>query len=1590
MRDNAKKTMALLLALVMMLGMLPAAGAAENRATVDIRSEATRPEAGAVDVDPEEWVTVIVELAGDTTLDVDEFVSEFRSVSQQFAEDTDVALYRESLVEVQEDLQSRILAINEDILFRYHYTNLLNGFAAKVQNRDIEAIKALDGVLNVYRTQTYSYVNSGEDDEEILEYISLEELAGAELAEGFYTDNTIFSDDYSTSQQLNLKTVWANGYTGAGKVVGVFDSSLRYTHEMFQYMDPEITAARPDNYKTKEGLRSIISNNAGTLNLFDSGWGSWFHGRDESGFSPEVQSAIRKGDFWYNEKVPFAVDYMDGDLEVWDGDSSSHGTHVSGIAAGNPGPDKLAGVKGGAYDAQIMFFKVFSEYDDMGQESDEAVFAALDDAVTLGVNAMNLSLGLCHGFSTMNTYAQAGYQKAYNRAAAAGINIAVSSGNDTRDTHSGSLIGSTPTILPNNSMSGFSGSLLAPFTVASAQGTGYSYKTCSYITTASFADSSGDAIDALADITLTDNNAVQLGDALTGVYEIVDCGLGSKAEILKAAGREIEVPEAYDKETDDELNVTGVLTGKIALVQRGILTFIDKGSNTLEAGAVGMLMGNNSDSSYVLGANVIVEGFSTFGAFSSSVYDTLRGVLESGGVKVSFSTELKFNPPTTRSYADVGPASYTSWGVTGSLKLKPDIMTPGSNIIAAGASSDTALASKNGTSMASPNMEGCFILVQQYVDENLELFGVQRGTQAYTDLINQLVASTATVYSPFVSSGDLTRQNLYFSPRRQGAGMANIEAATTTQVVIHNGKAVDAMTGEAPRTKIELGDKLGKEFDITFYVRNYSGRPKTFEVLSCIQTDATTNSTGRDQIAGVTSYGSDIDAIEDAVMTVTSVSGAGSVETGSDNINRYADDAAPATITVPAKAEVSVTVHVALNETTMTDYDARFPNGMFLEGFVFLDARSLGQMDLSTPFLGFRGDWSDAPIFDLASAYEDMTGKGTSDLDYPMYYVSTLNSRNGAHGEEVVLGANQYTGAAWPGHYPGNRMASVRAYLDTQRTAGDFSGDLSAISPNGDAYNDFVYANLALLQNAKALMVVITDEEGNTVKTIGPEFEYFETNLGNSMTGLGDVAQIAATYGTTFQRNMAWDGTGMDGKVVDDGQYFYSVLAIKEYEFLNKGLTPQTTWDKKNHVMTGMDEAYMKKVADTILASDTADKITMPVKVDTVGPEIEIGETYLVTVTDDHAVQAVAVYYDGALVDTVTKGNAATATVQVSATVTGTADFDAGKLEIQAVDYAYNVSSSKDVPVLTVTADRTGVYVGDELTLTVIGKPALAEDTVYQWYRSSRADGSNAQPIAGISGATYTPATDMAGTVYYFCAVNAGMIQALSNVVGIKVSTKPTPSGGSSESGPGFVRPVETPKPEETKKPDETTTPEVEEFKFTDLAGHWAKESVETVVRKGLFSGTGETTFSPDMLLDRAMFTTVLWRLGGSQREPGSSAFPDVTFGAWYHDAVVWGVKSGVVKGMGDGTFAPGVNITREQMALMLYRYALESGDATDSVQPLVGYADEAAVSDWAREALSWAIDKGYITGKPGKLLDPQGLATRAEAAVILARYISE
>ena len=183
-------------------------------------------------------------------------------------------------------------------------------------------------------------------------------------------------------------------------------------------------------------------------------------------------------------------------------------------------------------------------------------------------------------------------------------------------------------------------------------------------------------------------------------------------------------------------------------------------------------------------------------------------------------------------------------------------------------------------------------------------------------------------------------------------------------------------------------------------------------------------------------------------------------------------------------------------------------------------------------------------------------------------------------------------------------------------------------------------------------------------------------------------------------------------------------------------------------------------------------------------------------------------------------------------------------------------------------------------------------------------------------------------------------------------------------------------------------SPELQPLPFTDVAdGAWYAGAVRYVYQLGLITGTSDTSFSPDMTTSRAMLVTILYRLEGSPAVSGPTAFPDVSSGQWYADAVAWASANGVVTGYDNGSFGPNDTITREQMAAIFFRYAAYKGHDTASRDTLNGYSDAGQVSPYAAEAMGWAVGSGLITGTSDTTLSPSGSATRAQAAVILTRF---
>ncbi len=200
---------------------------------------------------------------------------------------------------------------------------------------------------------------------------------------------------------------------------------------------------------------------------------------------------------------------------------------------------------------------------------------------------------------------------------------------------------------------------------------------------------------------------------------------------------------------------------------------------------------------------------------------------------------------------------------------------------------------------------------------------------------------------------------------------------------------------------------------------------------------------------------------------------------------------------------------------------------------------------------------------------------------------------------------------------------------------------------------------------------------------------------------------------------------------------------------------------------------------------------------------------------------------------------------------------------------------------------------------------------------------------------------------------------------------------------------TQKPQPEQPGQPEQPEQPEPETPApvYTDVAAHqWFAPAVSFVTERNLMVGTAPGQFEPEGRMTRAMMATVLHRLAGTPAGSGAAGFIDVTAERWFADAVSWAADSGVVAGVGGGRFDPDGLVTREQMAVMLYRMAAYLGLDTAVQGGLSGFSDSGEASSWAEAALAWAVGADILQGEDGRLM-PQGTASRAEIAAVLMRF---
>jgi hypothetical protein len=178
--------------------------------------------------------------------------------------------------------------------------------------------------------------------------------------------------------------------------------------------------------------------------------------------------------------------------------------------------------------------------------------------------------------------------------------------------------------------------------------------------------------------------------------------------------------------------------------------------------------------------------------------------------------------------------------------------------------------------------------------------------------------------------------------------------------------------------------------------------------------------------------------------------------------------------------------------------------------------------------------------------------------------------------------------------------------------------------------------------------------------------------------------------------------------------------------------------------------------------------------------------------------------------------------------------------------------------------------------------------------------------------------------------------------------------------------------------------------KLTDINEHWAKTSIDFVIAQGLFYGMSDTEFTPDYSMTRSMLVTVLYRYEKNPEINSSASFKDVNGSVWYSDGVAWAADANIVMGITGDFFAPDENLTREQLIVILYRYAQHKGIDVTAANDLSIYDDSSEIADWSNTAMEWAVSAGLLQGRSNKILAPGEEITRGEVATILTRFITE
>ena len=1034
---------------------------------------------------------------------------------QGIARNESAMSYRAALLQNQKELADRIsreVLAGEPLEVRWNITLAGNMISALVPYGKLQAIRDLEGVAAVELEQQYEPMKTVSEDTARPAMVNARDMVGADGPE-------------------------ASRYNGAGRKVAIIDTGLDWEHQSFDEA-------------------------------------AFLHAIEEDGKLDALMTAadipatgLNGRGVYLNAKIPYAYNYVDNNTTVnHTGDTQEeHGSHVTGIAAANrylkQGEEfvsaaQAVGVVGEAPDAQVFVMKVFGSG---GGAYDSDILVAIEDAMLMGADSVNLSLGSSNPGGTY--ISSASYRTVFNNLVGKDIVVSISMGNNTSWDSQQQLYADDVNLQTGGSPGSYTNSLC----VASIDDTGV---TAPY---------------------LLFNGSLELRYLEGG-------GEANNAPMTSAKG---SYQFVYVDDVGTPENFAAVdVSGKVAICNRGTTSFYEKANAAVEAGAVAVIIVNNQPGTI----SMALDGYSHTApcvSIKQAEGAAIRALGEqhtagtltyyTGAIEIGGADEL-----TPMAYFQM--SSFSSWGVPGTLELKPEITAPGGMVNSLNGYHRNASGGgysgghdqyeyMSGTSMAAPQIAGLSALMGQYYADN----GLRQKTGlSLRTFVNSLLMSTAVPVLEEDSRG-------YYSILDQGAGLANVNAAVSAKsyILMDPNATVSYADG---KVKAELGDDPFRsgEYSYSFTLHNFSDAAHFYS----FRTDLFTQALEQDNTLmshltasldaqvtytwellknfgdhdvnkdGVTD-GLDAQAILDRLTgsydSEAEFDEAAADLDGDEAVTSYdaylffgalqaaeEDDEVEDNLLPPGRT-ARITVRMVLTDGQKAELDALRAGGAYLEGFTFVESET-DPASHSIPILGFYGSWTDASMFNAVTYAEAYYGS-------PQTNYFTANNANGWY--------VRYNGSTSNSWFLGNPYVKEESW----------PADRLALNSDTVLYQ----ATYTLIRNVNYTgFAVIREGEGRSVL-------YTSNTSAAAVTGAYYNTQASTpSWQATSVRNVSPNKSVASLGLTEGDRFTFGFFALPEYYAKRENGTATLSSGEFNRLLTSGELGRGAYLGYTVTLDNTA------------------------------------------------------------------------------------------------------------------------------------------------------------------------------------------------------------------------------------------------------------------------------------------------------------------------------------------------------------------------------------------------------------------